>query len=333
MVRLAMLSMAHVHAMGYAQQIGKHPDADLVCIWDDDPARGRAAAGKLGVPYEDNLHEVLNDPAIDGVVVNSETNKHTDLFLAAAGAGKHIFTEKALTITTPEADAVIDAVQRAGIQFMISLPQRSNPETLFLKRCIDEGYLGRVTMMRARLGHPGALDRWFKEGSAWFGDAKLAGGGSLFDLGCHTVDAMRWFLGEPESVMATTSNVSGAYDIDDQCVAVITFKSGATGILDVSWIHRAGPNMWEIYGTEGFAGKNLPGVPVQLQSSKVEALGLNGTFTPQKVGEALPTALEQWVSAIQHGTPMQISIQDGRNLTQLLETIYESAREGRAVKL
>ncbi|HTE19075.1 MAG TPA: Gfo/Idh/MocA family oxidoreductase, partial [Armatimonadota bacterium] len=70
MVRLAMLSMAHVHAMGYAQAVRKNPDAEIACVWDDDPARGRPAAKKLEVPFEDNLHEVVNDPGIDGVVVN-----------------------------------------------------------------------------------------------------------------------------------------------------------------------------------------------------------------------------------------------------------------------
>lgn len=332
MVRLAMLSMAHVHANGYAQAVQRNPDAQIACVWDDDPARGRPAAKKLEVPFEDNLHEVVNDPSIDGVVINSETSKHQDVILAAVEAGKHVFTEKALTIRTAESDTIVEAVRKSGIKFMISLPQRSHPETLFLKRCIDEGLVGKVSLMRARIAHPGALDRWFKDGSLWFGDAGLAGGGSLFDLGCHTVDVMRWFLGEPESVIATTSNLTGAYDIDDQCVAVITFQSGATGILDVSWVHRAGPNMWEIYGTEGFVGKGLLGLPVQLQGPKAEVAGLTGTFSPARLPEGLPSPLDQWISAVAHDTPMHITVEDGRNLTQLLEAIYVSAREGRAVR-
>jgi predicted dehydrogenase len=325
--------MAHVHAMGYAQQVMKHPDAEIACVWDDDPGRGRAAARKLEVPFEDNLHEVLNDSAVQGVVVNAETSKHPDVILAAVEAGKHVFTEKALAIRAAEAAPIVEAVRRAGIKFMISLPQRSHPETLFLKKCVDEGYLGRVTLMRARIAHSAALDRWFKEGSLWFGDAALAGGGSLFDLGCHTVDAMRWILGEPESVIATTSNLTGAYDIDDQCVAVVTFRSGATGILDVSWVHRAGPNAWEIYGAEGFVGRGLPGASIQLQSRKAEVAGLTGTFSPGKLPEGLPSPLDQWISALAHDTPMHITVEDGLNLTQLLAAIYTSAREGRAVRL
>src|SRR5581483_10484864 len=141
MVRVALLSMAHVHAAGYAGQLQKNPDAEIACVWDDDPSRGRPAAAKLEVPFEGDLHEVLGDPSVDGVVINSETNKHFDLISAAAEAGKDVFTEKALTIGTREADALVEQVERSGIKFMISLPQRSNPETLFLKQCLDEGLL------------------------------------------------------------------------------------------------------------------------------------------------------------------------------------------------
>jgi 1,5-anhydro-D-fructose reductase (1,5-anhydro-D-mannitol-forming) len=332
MVRVAMLSMAHVHAAGYGQQLLKHPDAEIECVWDDDPARGRPAAARLGLPFEDNLHEVLGDEGIVGVVINSETSKHFDLISAALDAGKHVFTEKALAITTREADELVRMVEGSGLSFMISLPNRSNPEVLFLKQCLDEGLIGSVTLMRARIAHAAALDRWFKEGSLWFADARLAGGGSLFDLGCHTVDVMRWFLGEPESVAAMTGNFARAYEIDDQCVALVRFRSGALGILDVSWVQRAGPNATEIYGTEGFCGRGLQGQSVQLQSQKVELEGLTGTFSPQRLPLALPTPLEQWIAAIERGEPMLITVRDGRNLTQLLEGIYTAAREGREVR-
>ena len=73
----------------------------------------------------------------------------------------------------------------------------------------------------------------------------------------------------------------------------------------------------------------LPQKSVQLASRKVAVEGLTGTFTPERLPRALPSPLEQWVAAVDRGEPMQITIRDGRNLTQLLEGIYTSAREGR----
>lgn len=329
MLRIAMLSFAHVHSDGYARQIVNHPEAEIACIWDDDEARGRAAADQYGVPYFSDLEAVLSRKDVDAVVVNAPTAQHRDILLAAVAHRKPIFTEKALTVTTAEADEVVKAVRESGIQFMISLPSRTRSETLFLKKALESGWIGRVTMMRARIAHMAALDRWFQGGSAWFGDEKLAGGGALFDLGCHTVDLMRWFLGEPASVVAKIQNFSGAYDIDDQTVAIVEFKSGALGILDTSWVHRAGPNPIEIYGTDGFVGYAGRGERIQLISTRLQPDGVQGTILPDRLPDPLPLPMEQWIGAILHGKPMTITVEDGRNLTQLLEGIYQAARTGR----
>lgn len=326
MFRIAMLSFAHVHANGYAQQVQAHPEATIDCIWDDSEERGRTAATKFDVPFQPDLDAVLSNPDIDGVLINAPTSQHTELLLAAARHRKHIFTEKALTVSTADSDQVVKAVRESGIQLMVSLPSRTSPDTLYMKQTLDRGLLGKVTLMRARIGHNAALDSWFHGGSAWFGDQALAGGGALFDLGCHTVDVMRWFLGEPVSVIAKAQNFSGAYPIDDNVVAVVEFKSGALGILDTSWVHRAGPNSMEIYGTDGYISRGMnPGQGLSLYSTKLD---MKGYITPTELPAALPMPFQQWVAACLHGTPSTISVEDGRNLTELLEGIYAAARTG-----
>jgi predicted dehydrogenase len=295
-------------------------------------------ANKRGIPFFAELDQVLALPDVQGVVVDTPTNRHKDVLIAAAEAGKHIFTEKALTITTAEADAVLAAVRKAGIQFMISLPSRVRPEILFAKQVLDQGLLGEVTQMRARVAHMAALDRWFQpgqghSGSAWFGDEAAAGGGAFFDLGCHRVDIMRWFLGKPTSVVARKNNFSGSYPIDDNMVALVEFANKALGIIDVSWVHRAGPNPLEIYGTEGFLGIDSgPGGPrVWLESRKLELPGgIQGAVAPTRLPPALPLPMAQWIRAIQDGSPTSIRIEDGWNLTQLLEGCYTAARTGQA---
>jgi predicted dehydrogenase len=196
---------------------------------------------------------------------------------------------------------------------------------------LDQGLLGKITLMRARIAHMAALDNWFHDGSARFGDPALAGGGALFDLGCHTVDVMRWFLGEPVSVIAKAQNFSGAYPIDDNTVAVVEFKSGALGILDVSWVHRAGPNPMEIYGTEGYIGRSLTNSnDILFSSQKVQIPGVSGSayITPTKLPDALPMPFQQWMSACLQGTQPTITVEDGRNLTEVLEGIYAASSSG-----
>ncbi|MHB8629064.1 MAG: Gfo/Idh/MocA family protein [Aggregatilineales bacterium] len=330
-MRIAMLSFAHVHAADYARQVRAHPETAIQCIWDDDPVRGQAAAKSFDVPYEPDLQVVLSNSKVDAVLVNAPTVQHTELIVGAAQAGKHIFTEKALSVTIAEADKIVQAVHSAGVQFMISLPSRTTPETLFLKNVVDQGWLGKITLMRARIAHNAALDHWFHDGSAWFADATQAGGGALFDLGCHTVDLMRWFMGEPSSVIAKVQNVSSAYNIDDNSAAIVEFKNGGLGILDVSWVHRAGPNPLEIYGTEGYISRTAaPGQSLVFASKKVDIQGYSADgipyIVPTELPKSLPTPFEQWVSACLHGTPSTITVEDGRNLTELLQGIYTAAR-------
>jgi 1,5-anhydro-D-fructose reductase (1,5-anhydro-D-mannitol-forming) len=332
-IGVALLSFAHVHARGYADSVAAHADCETVVIWDEDPYRGQLEADKRNLTYNEHLDQVLSNPEVDAVVVNAPTAMHADLLIKCAKAGKHIFTEKSLTINASEAIEVIRAVEDAGLKFMISLPSRTRPEILFARKVIDDGLLGDITLMRARIAHMAALDKWFSGGSNWFGDEEQAGGGAFFDLGCHRVDIMRWFLGEPQSVVSQMVNFSGNYNIDDNMVSVVTFRNKAIGIIDVSWVHRSGPNPLEIYGTEGYLGidTSVGGQKIQLMSNKLSSGEIEGVISPTNLPKALPTPMNQWISAIKDGTSQTITMYDGYNLVQLLEGCYTAARNGHEV--
>jgi predicted dehydrogenase len=324
-LKVAMLSMAHVHAENYAKSVVEHPEAELTCIWDDDAGRRKAAAESFGVPVYEDMKKTLAE--VDAVVVDAPTSQHPEVIRAALKAGRHVFTEKALTVATRDADEIVALVKASGVKFMISLPSRTRPEILFMKEVLDKGLLGKITLMRARVAHCASLDSWFHDGSAWFADEKLAGGGALFDLGCHTTDVMRWCMGAPKSFISKLQNFSGAYPIDDNAVAVIEFRNGALGILDTSWVHRAGPNPYEIYGTEGYMSLGAaPGAGIILHSTKLQPEGIQGYISPTKLPDARPMPMNQWIGGILHGAPMYITVEDGRNLTEMLEGIYTASR-------
>ena len=65
-----MLSFAHTHANGYADQVARHPEAEVVCVWDHDEERGRAGAARCGVPFVAKLEEALGPGDVDGVVAD-----------------------------------------------------------------------------------------------------------------------------------------------------------------------------------------------------------------------------------------------------------------------
>lgn len=329
MIRVAKLSMAHVHAGGYARKINDNPETELVAVWDEEEYGGRSAAEQYGVPFYTALDEVLSRDDVDAVSVDAITSDHPRVMIAAAEAGKHIFTEKALAIDVDGCDAIISAVEKAGVKFMISLPSRCNPEILFAKNALDDGLLGDLTFGRGRIAHSAGLDKWFSGTSAWFADAERAGGGALFDLGCHRVDIIRWLMGEPKSAIAKINNFTGNYQIDDNSVSVVEFANKALGVIDVAWTHRSGPNLLELYGTEGsfVAGHGEMHFETRKLSDEEKAEYIaNAPAAP-------PEPMQQWINAILRDEPMTINIQDGRNLTELMQAFYLSSERGVSVEL
>ncbi|MFC1715467.1 Gfo/Idh/MocA family protein [Candidatus Poribacteria bacterium] len=328
MAKVGMLSFAHVHANGYGKQIADNERAELVAIWDHMESRGKEASEQFGVPYYSDLDKILALD-IDSVVVNVETNMHPEVMVAAAKAGKNIFTEKALAITVDGCDEIIQAVEAAGVKFMISLPSRCRKELLLARKVVDDGIIGDITFGRGRVAHCASLDKWFSGGSAWFVDAEVAGGGALFDLGCHRMDVIRWMMGEPKKLMAIVNNFSPNYKIDDNSATIIEFSNKGIGVVDVAFVHRSGPNPFELLGTEGSI--TMGAGPLSITSTKMSEDEIKKYIADGP--DHLPTPMQQWINAIEDGTEMSITIQDGRNLTELLQASYMSAEQDKAIQL
>lgn len=333
MLHVAMLSYWHVHAKDYTRSVLARADCKITAVWDELPERGRSEAEKLGVKFYADLHGLLADPDVDAVVVDTPTNMHEEVMIAAAKAGKHIFTEKVLAITTAGADRIIDAVREAGVKLMVSLPRLTEQRVLYVKQAIDDGLLGDVTLVRTRLAHDGALpgergaDGWLPP---HFYDRTQCGGGALIDLGCHPMYLAYYCLGFPQAVTAQFGFVTGR-EVEDNAVATLAYPNGALAVVEAGFASRFSPFSLEAYGTEGcvLAG----GATVQLKSSKLGLEGRNGWLMPDRLPTAPPLPIVQWVEQILYGKEPTITIEQGRALTRLMEAANRSAAEGRRIAL
>ena len=108
MIGIAKLSFAHVHAKGYANAVRENPETKLVAVWDEEEYGGKQIAEEYGIPFSTDLDQILGRDDVDAVVVDAVTSDHPRIMVAAAKAGKHIFTEKAMAITVAECDEIID---------------------------------------------------------------------------------------------------------------------------------------------------------------------------------------------------------------------------------
>ena len=330
MIRVAMLSFWHVHARDYARQAQEHPDVNIVAAWDEDVQRGRVRAGELGVRFYQQLDELLAQPDIDGVIVDTPTSMHREVMVAAAQAGKHIFTEKVLALTPHECNSILDAVARAGVKLTVSLPRLNDRYTLAVQDVLKRRLLGELTLVRTRLSHSGAL-RTDQHPEGWlpahFFDRAETGGGALIDLGCHPMYLARLFLGMPESVSAHFGYLTRR-PVEDNAVAILHYPQGALGVVEAGFVNRHSPFTIEIHGTEGSLFYGTPEARLLMRNDATQQWSEISDFPP-----ARPTAFQQWITHIQQGTTATENIQVAIDLTKLMAAATASAQQGRIIPL
>jgi predicted dehydrogenase len=269
-ITVALVGAAHIHTPGFVDLVKKRNDVRVKAVWDHDSARAQQRATDLNSEVVDDVNKILSDPEIQAVVIYSETNRHHDLVLAAAKAGKHMFAEKPLGITAKESLAMAHAIESANLLFTTGYFMRTDPKHLFLKDEISKGHFGKITRARGSNCHNGSLQGWFDKEWRWMADPKIAGIGGFGDLGTHKLDILMWMLGDVEAVTADVKIVTGRYPGCDECgEGLIQFKNGVIGTLAAGWVDVEDPVQLLISGTEGHAvvvdnhlyykSKHLPG--------------------------------------------------------------------------
>jgi 1,5-anhydro-D-fructose reductase (1,5-anhydro-D-mannitol-forming) len=326
-INVAILSFWHVHATDYAREALDHPRTRIIAAWDADPERGRAGAASLGVAFHDDLTELLESPDLDGVIVTTPTSDHRAVIVAAAQAGRHIFTEKVLGLTSADCDAILEAVDQNDVTLTVSLPRLAHGYTRAIQAELAEGRLGEVTLVRTRLSHDGALgDGWLP---AQFFDPDEAGGGALVDLGCHPMYLTRLFLGAmPDRVTALFGHLTDR-PVEDNAVALLALRSGALGVAEAGFVNRNSPFSIEVHGTDGSL---LYGTPEPRLLRRTSRDGSDAWTEVSIPGDA-PSSFEQWIGHMEVGSKAVENIALAVDLTTLMEAASRSAGTGETVRL
>jgi predicted dehydrogenase len=245
----------------------------LVAVADEVPGRAEEAAAQFGFATATrDWHDLAADPAVRAVSIAAPNFLHRQIGVAMALAGKHIWIEKPVGLTTADAKAVAEAVKSAGVQGAVGFNYRNAPAVSAARALISSGELGSITHARFRLlsdyaAHPeGAL--------SWRFERERGGSGVLGDLASHGVDLARYLLGDIESLVADTTTFLterarptgatsghiraaggelGPVQNEDYVSSLLRFASGARGTLEASRVAVGEQNNYgfEIHGTKG----------------------------------------------------------------------------------
>lgn len=322
-MKIAVLGTWHVHTKDYIKTVLQHPHAELVTIWDTDETRAAPYVEQAGnCKFTTDLNEILADPSIDGVVVCTATNEHPDVLIAAAHAGKHIFTEKVLTVTNEDARRVKEAVENSGKNFVISFPYLAYPEIQFIQKLIADGKLGELTYCRVRNCHEGALANWLPP---HFYDKEQCGGGAMMDLGAHPMYLLNTFMGRlPEK---TVSNFTSFTEkpVEDNACCTMAYENGAIGVAETAFVVPCnGKNTIkiELHGTKGSLFYN----DVIRYCSKENVPSNQWVEVAAGLPKAQPSPLHRWIDCTSAGepTPEIFGIDAAVDLTAMMDAAYRA---------
>jgi predicted dehydrogenase len=329
--KLAFLGCAHIHTPGFIKRIKDRTDVIVKWVWDHDMSRANLRASELGAQANKDLRAILADDDIEAMVICAETNRHEDLVMAAAQAGKHMFVEKPLGDTGAAAYRMADAIENAGVIFQTGYFQRGNPIHIFLRDQILAGAFGKITRFRHVNCHNGALGRWFDTDWRWMTDVNQAGVGAFGDLGTHSLDVMLWMLGNPmpTHVTANVDWALGNYPCDEFGEGVMKFGESAgnanraLGTVVAGWVDMRGLVSLEISGTEGHAYV----VEDKLYFRSKHVAGATGESAWGELPAKLPHAFELFLDAVvgKANVPV-VGAREAADRSAIMEAFYLAAR-------
>ena len=158
--------------------------------------------------------EVINNPEIDIVDINTPNDSHAEIAIAAAKAGKHVLCEKPLGMTVAQCQEMVDAAQQAGIVNMVCHNYRRIPAIAHAKKMIEEGALGDLYHYRARYAQDWIVDPDFP--LVWRLQKGVSGSGAHGDINAHIIDLGRYLVGELEEVCGMMNTFIKQRPIEDQ---------------------------------------------------------------------------------------------------------------------
>lgn len=253
-LRVALMGLG-----GYANRVADAMQAckkaKLVGVISGTPAKIKDWQSRFSIPDKncynyDNFDQIKNNKDIDVVYITTPNALHHDEVIRVAAAGKHVICEKPMALNAKEGQEMIDACKKAKVQLLVGYRMHFEPKTLEIIRMRKNGDLGKIMFFQGQCG--------FRIGdpTQWRLNKKLAGGGSMMDIGIYAVNGARYMVGE-EPVWVTaqetkTDPVKFKEGVDETIQFQMGFPSGAVASC-LSTYSMNNLDRFYLNGEKGFA--------------------------------------------------------------------------------
>ena len=320
--------IGNVHAANVANRI---PGAQISVVADTDEAAARRCAGQHHIPRTVTDHRaLLDDPALDAILICGPTSLHAQMIIDAAAAGKHIFCEKPIDFNLDKVDAAVSAAQQAGVKLQIGFNRRFDANHLRVRQAVQEGVVGTPHLIHIISRDPAAPPLEYISHS----------GGILLDMTIHDFDMVRYLTGDEidevycAGAVLVDPAIGAAGDLDT-IVVMLKLKSGAIAVIDNSRQAVYGYDQRvEVFGSKGSAKTdNCYPNAVTFSTDQTVHRDRPLYFFMERYVESFAVEMQAFVDAVRNDTPVLVSGQDLRAATVVALTAQRSYVENRPLKL
>ena len=327
-------AIAEKHAAAY-----RNLGWEIVACTNKTAERGRKFAETHGTEFVATVAELCGHPRVDYVDLCMFPSFRLPAVELSAKYKKHVLVQKPIAIDLETADRMISVSSAAGIQLGVVSQHRYDDSTLFLKRAIAEGRLGRIVQADAYV-------KWFRSAEYYSrpikGSWAVEGGGALINQAIHQVDLLRWFAGPVQEVFGYWQ-LGALHRIQSEDVvnALVRYENGATGVIQASTAIWPGyTERTEIHGTRGtavIAGDRLTVWDVRDDSGPAAPVSNNvasGSSDPMAISlDSFERQFRDFGEAIRDGRKPAVAGEEGLAALQVVESVYQSCRSGQKVTL
>ena len=291
-VRWVLAGIGDIARKRVIAAIQAEPRSELYGFVTRDPAKAEAYAGARAWA---TMEEAVADRAVDAVYIALPVAMHADTAIAALRAGKHVLCEKPMALNYAEAERMAAEGRASGRLLGVSYYRRLYPKLIRAKQLIAEGAIGAPVLAEAN------CHGWLEtlQGREWLKDPKMSGGGPLFDIASHRIDAMNFLFGKVERACGMLSNAVHRMSVEDSATVVMQFSGGVHGVVDVRWNSRVARDQFRIIGMDGEIGLDPLNGPELRTAGRVEQL-------PPHANLHYP-AVENFVDAVLAGDPARLA--------------------------
>ncbi len=331
-VRVGLVGCGRI-SRNHVEAIAKVDGLALAAVCDVVEARAREVGEAQGVPWFASLETMLGSAPFELLAVCTPSGLHPAHGIAGARAGRHVLSEKPMAISLAGADALVRACDEAGVQLFVVKQNRLNPAVQLLKRAVDKGRFGRLFVANCTVRWTRPQD--YYDQAPWRGTWEYDGG-AFMNQASHYVDLVQWLMGPVESVIAKTATLARRIEAEDVGAAVLRFRNGALGVMEVSMLTY--PKNLEgsitLMGERGTA--KVGGTAVnkvehwQFADYDDDDKLVDGTATnpPTVYGFGHEAYYRNVLAVLRGQAPAETDGRAGRKSLELILGIYESARTG-----